>query len=177
MRVAFFACLLLGASTTHAKEKHKHNHKAHNHGHAVLDVAVDGPNLVIALEVPGDVVFGFEHQPKTDAQKKIVTDELSRLADKVSELFITPADAGCTLGAKEIKSDLAATNDGKKGASGHADIDAKYTFKCTSDLKGKSMAIGLFKAWPRLQSLKTQIIGSAGQQGMTLKTDTTDIKL
>jgi hypothetical protein len=42
---------------------------AHVHGQMKLDVAIDGPTVVIDMESPLDNIVGFERAPKTDAEK------------------------------------------------------------------------------------------------------------
>lgn len=173
----FLIALTPGALTAMAQtKKTKHNHKSHSHGDAKLDIAVDGKTVSFDLESPGDVIFGFERRPKNDEEKAKIANEMTRLNDKASELFIFPADAGCTLAEKDIEADQAAETS-KDKASDHADVLATYTFNCTGDLAGKKIATGLFKAWPRLKNLKVQILGSSSQKGVTLKADVTDLAL
>jgi len=158
------------------QHKHKHHHKSHSHGDAKLDIAVDDKTIKIDLEAPGDVIFGFERRPKNDSEKTKIANELARLNDKATELFILPADAGCTLTSKVIEAEQAKEST-KEKSSEHADVEVEYTFNCTGELTGKKLATGLFKAWPRLKTLKVQVLSSAGQKGMTLKADSADLAL
>ena len=178
MRSRLALALVLSSLTIPAAaqpKKTKHNHKSHSHGDAKLDIAVDGKTVSFDLESPGDVIFGFERRPKNDEEKAKIAAEMVRLSEKASELFIFPADAGCTLAEKEIEASQA-LDAPKEKASEHADVDASYKFNCTSEMSGKKIATGLFKAWPRLKNLKVQILGSS-QKGMTLKADATDLTL
>jgi hypothetical protein len=43
---------------------------AHVHGLVKLDVAVDAKTLTVQLEAPLDSLVGFEHRPRTAAQKQ-----------------------------------------------------------------------------------------------------------
>ena len=176
IHLALALTVLPFSATAQAKQKLKHNHKSHSHGDAKLDIAVDGKTVSFDIEAPGDIIFGFEHRPKTDQEKSKIASELLRLNDKASELFIFPADAGCTLAEKDIEADQA-KEDVKGKSNGHADVLATYTFNCTGDIAGKKLATGLFKAWPRLKKLKVQILGATNQKGVTLKADATDLTL
>jgi hypothetical protein len=179
MRITFALTLLavtFAAPVTAQTKKHKHSHKSHSHGDAKLDVAVDGKTVSFDLDAPGDVIFGFERRPKNDQDKTKIAEELARLTNSPSEFLILPVDAGCVLATKEIHADQA-DESAKDKANEHADVNAKYTFNCTSDLAGKKLATGLFKAWPRLKTLKVQILGSKDQKGLTLKADTADLAL
>ncbi|MEM9138552.1 MAG: DUF2796 domain-containing protein, partial [Pseudomonadota bacterium] len=64
--------------------------KAHEHGHGTLNVVAAGGALQIELIVPGADIVGFEHEPKTDADKKAVRDAVAKLEDGVV-LFGLPA--------------------------------------------------------------------------------------
>jgi hypothetical protein len=162
-----------------AKEKHKHSHKAHSHGDAKLDVAVDGKIVVVKFEAPGDVIFGFEHKAKTDAHKNKIATEMKRLNEQYAELLKFPADAMCILSEKTVEAAQAeeAAAEVKDGKDVHADVDVTWKFMCHSELTGKVLKLGFFAAWPRLKTLKTQVLGSAGQKGLTLKNDKTDLTL
>lgn len=172
-------CLvILSAPIGLAKGKH-HHHKAHSHGNAKLDVAVDGKMVQIEFEAPGDVIFGFEHKPKTDAQKKTIEVEMKRLNEGYADLFKFPSDAMCILSEKKIEADQAdaQAEADKNEKEVHADVEVTYKFTCHSELKGKQLKLGLFAAYPRLKTLKTQVLGSAGQKGLTLKNDNTELAL
>jgi len=174
--LALCATILSVPATAQTKSKHKHHHKSHSHGDAKLNIAVDEKNISIRLDSPGDVIFGFERRPKNDQEKAKVAAELSRLNDKATELFILPSDAGCTLATKKVEAEQ--TSEGSKEKSNeHADVVVEYTFSCTGDLTNKKLATGLFKAWPRLKNLRVQILGTAGQKGVTLKADSSDLAL
>jgi hypothetical protein len=69
---------------------------AHEHGVAELDVALVGDALDIVLRSPAMNIVGFEHAPRTEAQKQAVADALSalRAADGILDL---PGSGRCEL--------------------------------------------------------------------------------
>ena len=73
---AFAAALLAAAPFLPAEAQQQH---AHVHGQIKLDVAVDGPTVVIDMASPLDNIVGFERAPKTDAEKKSVEDAVAQL--------------------------------------------------------------------------------------------------
>ena len=83
------AALTVGAGPA-AKPKAK-SPKAHEHGAATMDVAVDGTGIWISLEVPGDGIFGFEHQASTAADKDTVARAMKTLQDDAGTLFVLAA--------------------------------------------------------------------------------------
>lgn len=137
---------------------------AHVHGQARLDVVIDGDQLVLTLEAPLDSVVGFEHAPRTAAQRQAAEQALKALADG-ARLFRPPTDAGCVLAAHRVDAPVL------QGAAsdGHADLDAEYRFRCQAPAALARLDLGLFGALPRLQRLDVQIAGPVGQSKRTLR--------
>nr|VFJ72949.1 MAG: Protein of unknown function (DUF2796) [Candidatus Kentron sp. FW] len=75
---------------------------AHQHGVADLDIAFSGQEIAMELHSPANNILGFEHTPKTDAEKQQLTASLSRLK-KADSLFALPDTAGCELASVEIE--------------------------------------------------------------------------
>ena len=163
---AFAAALLAAAPFLPAEAQQQH---AHVHGQIKLDVAVDGPTVVIDMASPLDNIVGFERAPKTDAEKKTVEDAVAQLraADKL--LIIDPA-ANCKLGPVDLRS--AALGLGKPDASepeGHADLDATFSFNCTNAAAARFIDLNLFSVFKGLRQVDSQIASSQGQFKRQLK--------
>lgn len=139
--------------------------KAHVHGQARLEVVVDGPVLSIALESPLDGIVGFEHPPRTPAQKQTAAQALAVLKEP-ARLFTLPAEAGCRAEATEL---TAPVLEGQASKDGHGDLDARWTFRCTAPDKLATLEQGLFAAFPRLARLDVQVAGPKGQRKQTLR--------
>jgi hypothetical protein len=137
---------------------------AHVHGQARLDVVIDGNQLVLTLQAPLDSVVGFEHAPRTAAQRQAAEAALKALADG-GRLFRAPAEAGCAPVSQAVESPVL------QGAAsdGHADLDADYRFRCSAPAALTRLELGLFDALPRLQRLDVQIAGPLGQSRRTLR--------
>ena len=89
----FCALLVVGLSVP-ATAGETRSHEAHEHGRGLLAVAAQGNELLIELEVPAVNVVGFEHEPSTDEQHRLVAEavEAFKQADK---LFVPSAAADC----------------------------------------------------------------------------------
>jgi len=163
---AFAAALLAAAPFLPAEAQQQH---AHVHGQIKLDVAVDGPTVVIDMASPLDNIVGFERAPRTDAEKKTVEDAVAQLrtADK---LFIIDPAANCKLGPVDLRS--AALGLGKPDASepeGHADLDATFSFNCTNAAAARFIDLNLFSVFKGLRQVDSQIASSQGQFKRQLK--------
>ncbi|MDZ4360430.1 MAG: DUF2796 domain-containing protein [Variovorax sp.] len=142
---------------------------AHVHGQLKLDVAIDGPTIVIAMESPLDNIVGFERAPKTDAEKKTVEAAIAQLraADK---LFTIDPAANCKLGPVDLRSGaLGLGNPDPAESSGHADLDASFSFNCTQAAAAKFIDLNLFAAFKGARQIDVQIASAQGQFKRQLK--------
>ena len=69
---------------------------AHEHGVGALNIAAEGSDVLMELEVPGADIVGFEYAAKTDADRKAVDAAVATLATPL-DLFVLPAAAGCSV--------------------------------------------------------------------------------
>lgn len=145
------AALLAAAGTAQAA-------KGHAHGVGTLDVAIDGQELTLSLELPLDAAVGFERAPKTPAEQAALADAAKRLQDPVP--FAPTVAAGCTLARAEVGVPFV----GSATAAGeHADIAAAYVFRCAAPAALKGVETTLFKHFRRLYRIEARRIGPAGQ--------------
>jgi hypothetical protein len=103
----------------------------HEHGKVTINAAVDGKELVIELDSAAVNVVGFEHEPRTDAERAAVRDA-SDLLKSGHGLFGTPREALCTFQATDLKAPH-----WERGEPGkhdehehHADYEARFTYRC-----------------------------------------------
>lgn len=148
-----------------------HAADAHVHGAARLDVAVDGPVLMLTLASPLDNFTGFEHAPVDAAQRAALQDMLDRLRD--AEVVFLPAPAaGCAPETIEIDMPFPVEGAAETHAHdhhdhghdhGHAELTAHYGYRCAHPDRLDTLEVRLFKAFPRLERLDAQIAGPRGQ--------------
>lgn len=89
--------LAMAASAAHAA-------RAHAHGEATLDVAVEGDGFAVSLRVPMESLTGFEHRPRTAAERRAAQDALAVLRQPATWLRADAA-AGCTVAAADVEAD------------------------------------------------------------------------
>ena len=153
--------------------------KAHEHGALKLDVAIEGNKLTIEMEAPLDNLLGFERAPRTDAERKAAADVLARLRspDKGTPLFAADAVAQCTLGKAEVQAPVLEPGAKPSAKDGHADLDASYEFTCTKPDALRTLDVGLFEAYRRIQRIDVQVATPKGQAKVTLKRPTRLVQL
>ena len=147
----------------------------HAHGTGELLVAVEKGRLDIEFRSPLDNLVGFEHAPRTDAQRAAVKAMTARL-NRPETLFKLPQAASCTAGPAQIDSPLdapaapskSAKPAHKPGDDDHAELTATFRFACADPGKLDSIEVAIFDAFPRTTAIKAQIIGPRGQSAARL---------
>lgn len=135
-------------------------HAAHVHGEGRLDVAIDREQLSLALELPLDAAVGFERAPK-NAKEQAALAAAQQALDNAAALFVMPPAANCVLQSRDVAVPF---SDGKPPADGgHADIDARYVFRCANPAALRSIETSIFKSFTRLYRLEVQRAGPTGQ--------------
>ncbi len=91
-------------------EENFRQHDAHVHGHVEFNIAQDGQDLLVEITAPGADVVGFEHAPKTEAEKASVAKAKATLND-VNSVLVLPTSAGCKLVDVDVDTTLESHED------------------------------------------------------------------
>lgn len=147
------SALLLILPLAHAQHKHAH-------GEGRLDIAIDKDTITLNLELPLDAAVGFERAPKNEKEKTALAGAEKALNDAAALWAPTPA-AQCAV-------QTVAVGMPKFSGDDHADVDARYVFRCANPAALKSLETTLFKHFKRLYRLEAQRVGPAGQGAQRL---------
>lgn len=150
--------------------------KAHEHGAVKLDVAIDGATVTIGLEASLDSLLGYERTPRNDKERRAAADLLSRLRAGTG-LFGMDAGAQCSLSKSEVQApvlepaakDATPATPRDKAKDEHADLDASFAYTCVQPQQLRTLDVGLFQAFGRIQRIDVQVVGPKGQSKATLK--------
>lgn len=176
--------LLAGLATTAAG-------KPHEHGVVRMDVSIDGNMLTIDMLAALDNWLGFERAPRTEAERKAAAEVLARLRNpqQGTPLFVADSGAQCRLTQAEVSAPVlepgakpgaksgappapptspATSTPASKGGE-HADLEARYTFQCAQPTQLRTLEVGLFDAYKRIQRIHVQVAGPKGQSKVTLR--------
>ena len=122
----------------------KHEHAGHSHGQGQLELVVQGGAVKANFEIPMESLLGFEHLPKTPAQKKAMAD-LQAAVTQPDYVLGLPKTAACELKSVQAQPDMFL---GKK--STHSDLDLSIEFTCSQPAELKQIEFPIFKKHPRL---------------------------
>ncbi|MEH3087755.1 MAG: DUF2796 domain-containing protein [Xylophilus ampelinus] len=172
------AAVLAALATAAAAQAPGH---AHAHGRMQLDLAIDGPELTVQIDSPLDNLLGFERAPRTEAERRQARQARERLSDPAALFVLDPA-AGCRPAGSALAApalgwlagpgaadgppqvhdhDHAAARDGDGGE--HADLQARYAFRCADAARARFVELPLFDAFPRLRVVSARIAAPQGQ--------------
>lgn len=180
-RVVYPAVLALLVVATPAFGAGTH---AHVHGHAVLQVAVDGGTLTLALVSPLESLLGFEHAPRTDRQQAAVR-RMAQAMHQPDTLFVLPAEAKCgnpkvTLASPVIPPPLLAAQPApapapKAGAKPapakggeHAELEAEFAWTCERPERLTHLEVKLFDAFKTLKRVDARVAAGGRQAAARL---------
>ncbi len=164
-------------------------HGVHEHGVARLQVAIDGGRLVVALQSPLDNLVGFEHKPRTAAQRSAWVEAEGRLRD-FGALFLVPPAAGCTLAEIELELPWAAgarsdqdpaqdhgpDHDHDHDAA-HGEVHVQYALDCAQPQALTGLTVKLAERFPRTARIRAETVTPRGQNAQTLTRDNNTLAL
>lgn len=191
--VALAMALLPAAFSVGATETGHREHSAHEHGHGTLSIVIDGPELVIELEMPGINVVGFEHAPNDEAQQRSV-DEAIALFKRSNLIFVPTAAANCRARDAEVTMAGGEQHDGEVHAVGehakddksglehekgelHTELHAEYRFHCKAPAELQTLEVRLFEHLTNVHDIDVQIVTPTLQTATELGADDTLIRL
>lgn len=165
-----------------AGEKHSHReHGAHEHGAGTLGIAFDGLKGKIDFKIPSESIFGFEHEAKTEKDKKVMNDGLAKLESKISEMLVFDASLKCVISKDKIEV-LAEKNDDKKAKhkhshSNHSDTVASYNVVCEKSPLGTELTFNFQQQFPKIKDLDVQVVVGDLQKSVEAKKNNTKLLL
>ena len=151
---------------------------AHVHGKVVVNLALEGNTLRVELDAPAINVVGFEHAPRTEAERRAVAIVDRWLASGAGILGV-PAAARCALGKVEyqppkLADDHEAGHDhepGHEDGADHADYEASYTFTCANPAALAWSELWLVQRLRRVAEIELNLVTPQAQSQRTLGAD------
>lgn len=151
-----------GSKNHDHKHKHKHSHKAHAHGQAEVFIAFDKEIGKLEMNSPAESILGFEQAAASEEQKKIISEQFSKIEANISNLFAFDSGLSCSWVKSEITQVLEPNNDK------HSDVKIVYNIKCSKSPLGTLLQIDL-STFPRIKKAKVTFLADQSQLSDTYK--------
>jgi hypothetical protein len=87
--------LTIGSSCAFALAAEKRHLEAHVHGVAEINIAVEGSKADVEFRAPAENVMGFEHEAKSESDKKKRTAALRTVQTKMSQMVLFDPKLSC----------------------------------------------------------------------------------
>lgn len=180
MRTATMVFAISAFALAHSASAEEKTHRelgAHVHGQGTLSIAIEGQKVQMELVAPGDDIVGFEHPPKTDAQKAALAKAKATLSNGLT-LFKLPQSAGCKLVTANAETrpethhdDEDEKKDAKEEAGEHSEFHAVYEISCAAPEKLTALETVYFTDFKKAQALNVSIVSTKGQSQMQMTRD------
>lgn len=172
----------IGGSADAAEKRQAH---AHAHGAADLNIVVEGKKVTVEFRSPAEDIMGFEHEAKSDADKKKRDAAMNTIKERFGEMVVFDKKLGCKYQPGEVS--LVRTDDDpqdpnhgkgdhKKGAE-HREVRATHHFICAQEPAGSRVRFAVSKMFPSIRDLKIQVLSGAKQSGAKIQRDKGDVAL
>ena len=166
----------------------KRRHDAHVHGVAEINIAVEGTKATVEFRAPAESVMGFEHEAKSESDKKKRDAALEQLRAKGGHMVVFDLKLGCKssdmkTAIVEARADSTKAHASKdahkdqKKSGEHREVHGTFSVACDKPLAGSRVRFGVSKVFRDIQEIKVQVLGDSGQSGATIKKDKGDVKL
>lgn len=174
LRSVLLPCALV-ATGAMAHDDHDHGgefeqHGVHEHGKVTFNVALEGQELVVELDAPAANVIGFEHAPRTEAEKAKVRDRATWL-QAGQELITFPVAAACRF--REAKLEAPQWQE----AESHADYELRLTYRCDRPQRLEWLQLSLLGGLQEVHEARVNLLTPSRQGSETVKSAETRIKL
>ena len=168
----------------------KRRHDAHVHGVAEFNIAIDGSKVDVEFRAPAESVMGFEHEAKSESDKKKRDAALRTVQTKINQMVVFDPKLSCKF--SEVKTVIVeekgepGKTQSDKSAHGHKDqrktaehreVRATFSAACDKTLAGSRVTFGVHKTFPAIGEIKVQVLGDVKQSGATIKKDKGDVRL
>ena len=144
------------------------------HGVAEINIAVEGAKATVEFRAPAESLMGFEHEAKSESDKKKHDAALEQLRTKKDQMVVFDPKLGCKssdmkMAIVEEKGDHTKAQPGKdahkdqKKSAEHREVHGTFSVACDNPLAGTRVKFGVSKVFREIQEIKVQVVGDSGQ--------------
>ena len=138
---------------------------AHEHGVVRMGLAVDDQRMSLDIEVPAATVFGFEHNPETEEEIRVVSEAMETLRTRVGEVIAVSSELACELEDVEVVSapEVDEEHSHSEDEDAHSEVRVSVSWFCAQSVEGTDATLSLSSLWPDAELVDLTVITSMGQ--------------
>jgi hypothetical protein len=164
--ISLFSVLSLAAEPTKKEKRHEHReHGAHIHGGGTLAIAFDDMKGKIEFKGAAEGILGFEHQPRSDQDKKTVADAIAHFEKDISKMIQFDPSLNCQL-TKDMIGQV--PEEGEEGSGEHSDWAANFSVACGKSPVGTKLTVD-FTSFKRIKDLDITVLAASVQKSAEYK--------
>ncbi len=165
MKILFcgISVLIVQVVSAESGDEH-HHHEAHVHGQAEMYLVFEGKELLIELITPAANVFGFEHEPNTEDQLKVVDDALIKL--NAADHIIKFQGGDCVVESVEVVSGF--DHEHHDHEASHYDVKVAYSFNCEQPDSLEKIEFRLFDYFDSVEAIRLSWVVKSKQGSQSL---------
>ncbi len=141
---------------------------AHEHGHVLLQIALDGNQLLMEMRSPAINIVGFEHKAETETDKDKV-EWARKTLESFRTLYVLNEAGACQPQSVIVESEL--FSDHNHEGDEHSEFHAHYRAACENPGAITKIVVNLFSHFPGIEEIDVQIISDEGQTSIELEPD------
>jgi hypothetical protein len=168
MRYSVLILSLLSIAAFAGTKKHRH-HEAHVHGAASLNMAFEKQQGQIRFQAAAQGILGFEHTPKTDKEKQVLQNVISKFEKDASKFIQFESNLGCVVQKEKIGLPEATNSE-------HLDFMANFQIQCQKSIHGSEIKLN-FTEFPGLNDIDVTILVDDLQKSIEIKSKPVTVKL
>ena len=157
--------------------------EGHVHGIAEINIVVEGKRIVVEFNTPTEGIMGFEHEARTDGERKKRDAALKTIESRFNEMVVLDSRLSCKSQPGNVS--IARSDEGEeksKASRGehtgeHREVRATFHYECGRAPDGSRVRFGVSKLFPDVHEIKVQVIGNTKQLGATIKQDQGEVTL
>lgn len=177
LKVTFLFLSFSFCSASEPNTAHR-EHSAHVHGAATLGIAFEKNIGKIEFKAPSESIYGFEHVAKSKKDKKIQSQALLTLKEKITEIITFSSDLKCLFAKEKIELIKEKHEEKNKAQSGeHSDVEAEFQVTCEKSPVGSQVIFNFQKHFPKLKDIDVQLLADDIQMSFELKKSGTPIDI
>jgi hypothetical protein len=139
----------------------------------------------VEIRAPAENIMGFEHEARSDSDKKKRDAALKLLRSRVDQMVLFDPKLRCK--SSEMKTVVTEEHEAhgeekpaakdQKVTGEHREVQGTFSVACSAPLAGSHVRFGITKVFPAIHEVKVQVLGDSGQSGATIKNDQGEVRL